>query len=129
MPSDLRFAARSLSRQRALFATAALLLAVGIGANTVFFSVIDALLLRPLPVRDPASLVRFVQVRPNLGPRGVFPEKFYRALRDHSRLLASVFAMQELNFAFSTGDTPIQVRTALVSENFFATLGVPAAIG
>ncbi len=61
---DLRFGVRLLAKSPVFTATAALLLAVGISANTLIFSVVNALLLRPLPVSRPESLVRMVEVHP-----------------------------------------------------------------
>jgi len=63
--ADLRFGLRLLARSPVFAVTAALLLAVGISANTLIFSVVDALLLRPLPVSHPENLVRLVEVHPN----------------------------------------------------------------
>src|SRR5258708_12548642 len=61
---DLRFGLRLLARSPVFTATAALLLAIGISANTLIFSVVDALLLRPLPVAHPEQLVRLIEVHP-----------------------------------------------------------------
>src|SRR5271156_3591608 len=62
---DLRFGARLLAKSPAFTATAVLLLAVGISANTLIFSVVNALLLRPLPVSHPDNLARLIEVHPN----------------------------------------------------------------
>ena len=62
---DLSFGIRLLAKSPVFTATAALLLAVGISANTLIFSVVNALLLRPLPVSHPENLVRIVEVHPN----------------------------------------------------------------
>jgi hypothetical protein len=61
---DLRFGLRVLGRSPVFTATAALLLAIGISANTLIFSAVDALLLRRLPVTNPRELVRLIQVYP-----------------------------------------------------------------
>ena len=58
---DIRYAVRNLARTPAFTAVAALTLTIGIGANTAIFSVIDGLLLRPLPFREPAQLVRLYE--------------------------------------------------------------------
>src|SRR6266566_9637900 len=62
---DVRFGVRLLAKSPVFTATAALLLAVGISATTLIFSVINALLLRPLPVAHPENLVRLIEVHPN----------------------------------------------------------------
>ena len=72
MGRDLRLAARLLSGSPLFAAGVVALLAFGVAANTVIFSLVDALLLRPLPVRDPERLVRLITVRPALGPRSSF---------------------------------------------------------
>jgi hypothetical protein len=61
---DLRFGLRLLAKSPVFAATSVLLLAVGIGANTLIFSVVNALLLQPLPVSHPENLVRLVEVHP-----------------------------------------------------------------
>ena len=58
---DMRYAARNLLRSRGFAAVAAITLTIGIGANTAIFSVIDTILLRPLPFRDPGQLVRLYE--------------------------------------------------------------------
>src|SRR5260370_35098774 len=79
MWADLRFATRLLSKSPLFTAGVITLLAFGVAANTVIFSLVDALLLRPLPVRDPERLVRFVTVRRPLPPYSEFPYEGYGA--------------------------------------------------
>src|SRR5258708_39565268 len=77
MWADLRFAARLLAKSPLFTAGLIALLAFGVAANTVIFSLVDALLLRPLPVRDPERLVRLVIVRwPLLPYSGVLYEEY-----------------------------------------------------
>jgi hypothetical protein len=79
--SDLRLAVRMLARSPALTVVAVGLLAVGIGTTALIFSVVDALLWRPLPVRHPDDLVRIVQRIPRIGTSSSFHDSFYRVLR------------------------------------------------
>ena len=88
---DLRFAMRNMRRNPAFAAAAVLSLALGIGANTALFSVLDGLLLRLLPVEDPRSLVL---LRDSTGDRFAYPA--YELLRAHSRLLSGVAGIQFL---------------------------------
>jgi hypothetical protein len=75
---DLRYAVRVLARNRGDTLAIAGLLALGLGAVTVTFSLFDAILLRPLPVRRPEELVRIVQHLPKLGVQASFPYSYYQ---------------------------------------------------
>src|SRR2546422_10713061 len=90
-------ALRALKRAPALFVAAGLLIAIGIGAVTTIFAFLDALLLRPLPVRDPEDLVQIVQLlpNPNLRPLSNFPFALYRRLSDESSTLYDVAGQVE----------------------------------
>src|SRR5713226_7800637 len=129
LAQDLRLATRQLRRQPMLLIVTTLLLGLGIGAVSVFFSIVDALLLRPLPVRDPQELVRVVQIRPNLAAGSYFHESFLRALREGSRTLRDAFAWQEYNVPFVESGAPERIRAEGVSGNYFVALGVGAALG
>src|SRR5580704_14792548 len=101
--TDLRFGARMRRKRPGSTAAIVGLLALGIGAATVIFSVFDAVLLRPLPVRHPEQLVRMVQHLPRIGTRSDFPVKYYEALRDHSTTLAAVFG-ETADYPFAMTD-------------------------
>jgi hypothetical protein len=94
--SDLRNALRTLLHAPGFTLTAAALLAVGIGANAVIFGALDAILLRPLPVRHPEQLVHLVQDIPRIGHRGAFAYPFYRTLLEHSTTLSTAFGEEEM---------------------------------
>jgi predicted permease len=127
--NDLRYAARMLAKTPGFTLVAVALLGAGIGANAVIFSALDAVLLRPLPVKHPEELVRMVQRSPQLGTRSSFEYPFYEALRDHSTTLAAVFGEEELWVALNEPRPAEQIRLSLVTPEYFDVLGVPAHIG
>jgi len=127
--SDIRFGIRLLFRSPVFAITSILLLAVGIGANTVMFSVVDALLLRMLPVTHPENLVRLVEVHPNDFLTWTLPYGFCETLADRSVSLSEVICQGETDVAFSDRGTTERVRVHLVSPNFFPSLGVGAQLG
>ena len=90
----LRYSLRSLARNPAFSAVIVLLLAFGIGANTLIFTAVDVLLLRDLPVDHPEQLVRMQDIHPN-GFRTItpsFPDAFLPLLREHAKSLEDLFA-------------------------------------
>ena len=126
---DLRFAARLLMKSPVFTATASLLLAAGISANTLIFSVVDALLLRPLPVSHPENLVRLIEVHPNDFVTWDLPYNLCDALASRDASLSEVLCQGETDIAFSDGTSTERVRVHLVSPNFFSSLGVHAYLG
>src|SRR5579862_5646236 len=126
---DLCFGRRLLAKSPLFAATAALLLAVGISANTLIFSVVNALLLRPLPVSRPQNLVRLVEVHPNNFVTWTIPYNFCDAAAARDPDFSEVICQGEADVAFSTGASTERVRVHLVSPNFFSSLGVRARFG
>jgi predicted permease len=108
---------------------AAALLALGIGANAVIFGALDAILLRPLPVRHPEQLVHIVQDIPRVGHRGAFVYTFYRSLLEHSTTLSTAFGEEEMQVAMESPAPAEEVRVHLVTPEFFDALNAPAAVG
>src|SRR2546427_12843228 len=86
--------------------------------NSAIFSLLDALLLRPLPVRKPGELVRLVQVAAPLGPRSFFTYNTYRALAQRNKCFAAVFGYSESNVAVRDNGRPHSVRCHLVTGRF-----------
>jgi predicted permease len=122
---DVRYAVRAFGHQPVFFVVAVLSLAIGIGANGAIFSVIDGLLLRSLPVSDPARLV-VISDRAS----GNFSYPDYVAMRDGTRTLSALIAASStrvlsVNAAGEMG----QAAAKIVSGNYFAALGVDAAAG
>jgi predicted permease len=127
---DVRYGARMLVKSPGFTAVAVLTLALGIGANTAIFSLIDALLLKSLPgVKDPQ---RLVLVTDNGGPNLAYP--LYERLRDGSRSLSGLFTAagidkRRMMVAGSGVDEQEPVWAQAVSGDFFGVLGVSAALG
>ena len=91
LSQDLRFAARLLRRSPGFTFAAVLILAVGIGVNVAAFGFFNLMVLRPLPVRDPATLVRFQRLAPK-GYASVLPYPEMEFFREHSTTLSAVLA-------------------------------------
>ena len=126
---DLRFGARILAKSPVFTVTAALLLAIGISANTLIFSVIDAWILRPLPVAQPENLVRLIEVHPNDFITWDLPYSLCEAVPPDNAGLSEMLCQGEADVPFSDGASTERVRVHLVSPNFFKSLGVHAHIG
>lgn len=126
---DLRFGLRLLARSPVFTATSVLLLAIGISANTLIFSVADALLLRQLPVSQPEELVRLVRVHPSGFVNWYFSYDLCEALSESTSGLSQVLCQGQADLAFRDRESVERVRAHLVSPNFFETLGVGAQLG
>ena len=116
--TDLRYAFRTLLRNRAFTVTAALTLALGIGATTAIFSVINAVLLQPLPYRDPDRLVV---------TRLSYPD--YLDVRRGSRSFDGTAAWASNLYNIESGDETRQVLGGVISRDLLPLLGVAPAIG
>src|SRR5262245_46067382 len=120
---DLRYGARMLVKQPGFTLVAVLTLALGIGANTAIFSLLDALLLKTLPVRQAEQLV-FVEGLGFAYPDPVFPE-----LSKKNSSFAGMFSFNSTPMTVSDGNQAERVIGELVSGNFFNVLGVGAHLG
>ena len=127
--SDARFGLRLLAKSPVFALTATLLLGIGIGANTLIFSIVDALLLRPLPVPNPHELVRLVEAHPNQFLTWAFPYAVCEQMASPSASLSEAFCQGDLDAAFEHGETVERVRVNAVSGNFFSSLGLTAYLG
>jgi predicted permease len=128
--SDCRFALRQFRKEPGFTAITLLTLAVGIGANTAMFSLIDAVLLRPLPFHDPYRLVAVESVDlhdPTQGGDISYPAFLDWRSQNHSFEAMSVYNVTGLTY--TGGTQPESVRSAVVSANLFSTLGVAPALG
>jgi putative ABC transport system permease protein len=132
MTRDLRYAVRSLSKDPGFAAMAALSLAVGIGANTAIFSLVNGVLLRPLDYREPERLVAISQASPKF-------LKLYPALpvniatllewRKHSSPFESIGAYRNTALSLTGSGQPELITGAAVSANIFHVLGVASRLG
>ena len=129
---DVRYALRMMAGSPALSLIVVLALGLGIGANTAIFSVIDAVILRPLPYEDPDSLVKVWMHFAGIGlPKNqnwVSAPEFVD-LRDQNRCFSGIAAIGGDNFNLKIGGMPEQVDGVRVSADFFRLLGVQAQLG
>jgi predicted permease len=133
---DLRLILRALARQPAYALTAVCSLALGIGANTAIFSLLDQVLLRSLPVRDPRDLVLLYQPGPLEGssstdePGGPsFSYPVFRGLQEHQTPFAGLAGARTTTASLSYEGEALSGVAHRVSGNYFAVLGVRAAVG
>ncbi len=131
---DVRYALRALAQNPGFAAVAVLSLALGIGANTAIFSIVDAVLLKWLPVSSPQELVVVARNPKQPGVGFNYPD--YEYVRDHNQVFSGVIASGGSGGALSmlvpdegSRATGQLVSTALVSGNYFDVLGVKPAIG
>jgi len=128
--ADVRFAVRALARRPGFALVAVLTLAVGIGANAAVYSIAEAVLLRPLPFRDPERLV-MVWERNTIRERqrNVVNPGNYLAWRDRNPVFESLAAFLAWNTNLSGDQEPVRLDVGVVTTNFFDTLGVQPVRG
>jgi putative ABC transport system permease protein len=125
---DLRYGARMLLKKPGFTLIAVTTLALGIGANTAIFSVVDAVLLRPLPFKDPERLVWVWGTVPRSGQANHSPVEFL-AYQAQQTSFTEMAAYRNMPFTLTGGGEPEYVQGVIVSPNYFSMLGVPAARG
>lgn len=144
---DLRYGFRMLLKQKGLTAIALLSLALGIGANTALFSVVDAMLLKMLPVHEPERLVLFRSVAPRefgvggyngqsrtdpaTGQRNMtsFAYQSYQRMREQQGPISDLFAFAEVSLNVNAGGQAELTNGQVVSGNYFSGLGVQPFLG
>lgn len=128
---DVRYALRTLRRSPGFGVIAVVTLALGIGANSAIFSVVNGVLLEPLPYRAPAELVKIESQFPGLGfDRFWISPPEYREFQRLSRSFETIGAYRVGAASLSGGEgEPVRVRSAVASAELFTTLGVAPALG
>jgi putative ABC transport system permease protein len=136
VPQDLRYAIRQLRKSPGFTAVAVLTLALGIGANTAIFGLLDQALLRALPVKEPDRLVLLRYSGSNTGHissradnKFYFSYPMYRDLRDRNTVFSGIIATDLTQVGVQWHNQPELVGTELVSGNYFDVLGVQPALG
>src|SRR5262245_37496615 len=126
---DIRFGFRILFKSPAFTIVAALSLALGIGANTAVFSIINASLLKPLPVEEPTALVSLFTT--DVKNPGNLPTSHlnYVDYRDQNQVFSGLLAYSFAQLSLTRGETTEPVFGLVVSGNYFDVLGVKAALG
>ena len=126
---DLRSGLRALTKNRGFTLVAVLSLALGIGANTTVFTLLNAIFLRPLPVEDPGRLAALFTLETR-GP-GVLLCSYpnYIDYRDHNTVFSSLLLYTPITISLTGSAEPQDLIGQLVSANYFTTLGVKPAIG
>jgi len=129
MANDLRYAIRTLAGNSGFTIVAILTLAIGIGANTAIFSVVDGVLLRPLPYPDPARLVQVMSSSASEAMSGLAAADFLDFQRDNHTLTALAgYRDDALTISASSGE-PVRVHGTRVTVDYFDVFGTPAEIG
>ena len=130
---DLRYAFRQIRKAPAFAAVAVITLALGIGANTAIFSVVNGVLLRVLPFRDADRLVRIWHTPPQSSFPGInqfsVSPANYLDWQNQNHVFESMAIYGFRGFTLTGGDKPEQVTASAVSAGFFTTLGVQPEIG
>jgi len=127
---DVRYALRMLAKNPAFTAIAVIALALGIGANTAIFSVVNAVLLRPLPFKNPGQIVMVWENAAHLGfPKDTPSPANFLDWQKQAQSFIGMAAMAERSFNLTGVGEPERLEGRRVSANLFDLLGVPALLG
>jgi predicted permease len=125
---DLRYGARALLKKPGFTALVVATLALGIGANTALFSVVNGVLLNPLPYPDPDQLVTLHQSKPNF-ETGAIPYPNFRDLQKENRAFSALAISRSFGFSLIGAGEAERVNARLITSDFFTVLGVKPALG
>src|SRR5947207_15717351 len=125
---DIRYGGRMLWKSPGFTAIAVLSLALGIGANTSIFSFVNAVLLRALPVAEPAQLV-YVFSGNRSTPYNVASYPDYVDFRDKNEVFSALIAYASITLSLNSNEQADQISGLIVTGNYFDTLGVRARVG
>ena len=125
---DLKYSLRMLRQQPGFTIAAVAALALGIGATTAVFSVVNAILLRPFPYPDPDRIVMFMNTSPNGNGPAASPAKFAHYARQ-TDVMQDISAFRNVTVNYTGGDLPEQVSSGQVSAPFFQLLGAKPLLG
>jgi predicted permease len=128
LAQDLKFALRMLTKSPAFTAVAVLTLALAIGANTALFSIVNGVLLNPLPYPQPDQLVTLHESKPNFNTGSISYPNFLDWQKDN-RTLSAMALSRSYSFSLTGLGPAEQAQTQLVTSDFFPILGVKPAIG
>src|SRR5262247_4007308 len=128
MFQDLRYGARMLLKNPGFTAGVVLTLALGIGANAALFSVVNGVLLNPLPFPQPEQLVMLHQSKPNF-EQGAIPYPNFRDWQKDNQTFSAMAIMRGFSFSLTGAGEAERVSARLVSGEFFSVLGVNPALG
>ena len=128
LKQDLVYAIRTWLKSPVVTVIAMLAMALGIGANTAVFSIVNAILLRPLPYPAAERLVRVWESEPELDKAPIAPADFLD-WRQQNQSFEQLAAFRSQSFNFTEGQEPERIRGARVSANFFSLLGIQPALG
>jgi predicted permease len=129
---DLKYTFRALARTPGFTAVAVLTLALGIGANTAIFTLLDQVLLRLLPVKDPQQLVLLTMRGHHYGSNwggNAISHPMFRDFREHNEVFSDMFCRFANSASLSFGQQAERVSVELVSGTYFSTLGIVPAMG
>src|SRR5881394_2959551 len=128
LPQDLRYAARQFFKMPGLTAIIVITIALGIGANTALFSVVNGVLLNPLPYPQPEQLVALRQSKANF-EWGTIPYPNFRDWQKDNRTFSSMAVWRDSAFSLTGTGEAVQVNGQYISSDYFPIFGVKPVLG